>query len=140
MPDFGGKLREARERRGIPLRAIAETTKISVSALEALERNDPSRLPGGIFARAIVRSYASQVGLDPGRTVRDFVAHFRLDSPPAAKVVPVPAAERPGRVSARAMLLVLASLAAALMLYFVLVHEADNPRTHPAGRTSSSAF
>ena len=63
--DFGTKLREARDRKGVSLRAIADATKISVAVLEALERNDESRLPGGIFTRAFVRSYASEVGLDP---------------------------------------------------------------------------
>ena len=79
MIDFGAKLRGARERRGVSLRQIAETTKISVAALEALERNDPSRLPGGIFSRAFVRSYAAEVGLDPEATVREFLERFNLD-------------------------------------------------------------
>src|SRR5438876_723781 len=43
--DFGTKLREARERRGVSLRTIADATKISVAVLEALERNDVSPLP-----------------------------------------------------------------------------------------------
>jgi cytoskeletal protein RodZ len=74
--DFGAHLRQAREQRGVSLREIAERTKISVLALEALERNDISRLPGGIFTRAFVRSYASEVGLDPEDTVRRFLARF----------------------------------------------------------------
>src|ERR687887_2511677 len=78
--DFGRKLREARERRGIPLRQIAEATKISVGQLEALERNDISRLPGGIFSRAFVRSYAAEIGVDPEQTVREFLAQFPHDS------------------------------------------------------------
>ena len=77
---FGGKLRDARERRGISLRQIANATKISVAALEALERNDISRLPGGIFSRAFVRSYATEVGLDPDATIQDFIAEFPNDS------------------------------------------------------------
>src|ERR1700704_2473780 len=77
---FGGKLRDARERRGISLRQIANATKISVAALEALERSDISRLPGGIFTRAFVRSYATEVGLDPEQTIRDFMAQFPEDS------------------------------------------------------------
>src|SRR6187431_1060982 len=77
---FGGKLRDARERRGISLRQIANATKISIGALEALERNDISRLPGGIFSRAFVRSYAAEVGLDPEETVRDFMVQFPDDS------------------------------------------------------------
>ena len=77
---FGGKLRDARERRGISLRQIANATKISVGALEALERNDISRLPGGIFSRAFVRSYAIEVGLDPDATIQEFIAQFPHDS------------------------------------------------------------
>src|SRR5438093_3736285 len=78
--DFGSKLRAARERRGLSLRQIAGATKISVSALEALERNDIARLPGGIFSRAFVRSYALEVGLDPEETIQEFMGQFPQDS------------------------------------------------------------
>jgi cytoskeleton protein RodZ len=77
---FGERLRDARERRGISLRQIANATKISVGVLEALERNDISRLPGGIFGRGFVRSYAIEVGLDPEATIQDFIAKFPNDS------------------------------------------------------------
>jgi cytoskeletal protein RodZ len=80
MSDFGGRLRQARERRGISLRQIATATKISVGALDALERNDVSKLPGGIFSRAFVRSYAVEVGLDPEQTVREFVERFHPEA------------------------------------------------------------
>jgi cytoskeletal protein RodZ len=73
---FGATLREARERKGISLRQIATATKISVAALESLERNDFSKLPGGIFSRAFVRSYAIEVGLDPDDTVHQFLQQF----------------------------------------------------------------
>ena len=86
MSDFGGKLRQAREGRGISLRQIATTTKISVGALEALERNDVSKLPGGIFSRAFVRSYAAEVGLDPEQTVREFLDRFDIEPSPAPHV------------------------------------------------------
>src|SRR5216110_132713 len=78
--DFGSKLREARERRGVSLRQIANATKISVGVLEALERNDISKLPGGIFGRAFVRSYAIEVGLDPETTIQSFITQFPNDS------------------------------------------------------------
>jgi len=78
--DFGSRMRHVREQRGVSLREIADATKISVSALEALERNDISRLPGGIFSRAFVRSYAAQIGIDPEQTVRDFLSQFPHDS------------------------------------------------------------
>jgi cytoskeletal protein RodZ len=84
MSDFGGKLRLARERRGISLRQIAANTKISVAVLEALERNDISKLPGGIFSRAFVRSYAIEVGLDPEQTVQEFLERFESQPPVSA--------------------------------------------------------
>ena len=62
------------------LRQIAGATKIAAAVLEALERNDISRLPGGIFGRAFVRAYAVEVGLDPEETIRDFIAQFPHDS------------------------------------------------------------
>src|SRR5229473_1977267 len=74
--DFGTRLRAARERKGITLRQIANATKISIGVLEALERNDISRLPGGIFSRAFVRSYAIEIGLEPEETIREFIAQF----------------------------------------------------------------
>ena len=74
--DFGARMRGAREQRGVSLRQIAETTKLSVSALDALERNDISRLPGGIFSRGFVRSYAAEIGVDPEQAVREFLSQF----------------------------------------------------------------
>jgi cytoskeleton protein RodZ len=78
--DFGSKLRAARERRGLSLRQIANATKISMMTLEALERNDLARLPGGMFSRAFVRSYALEVGLDPDDTIQEFMGQFPHDS------------------------------------------------------------
>ena len=89
---FGGRLRDARERRGMSLRQIANATKISVAVLEALERNDISKLPGGIFGRAFVRSYAIEVG-----------PRSRSDDPGIHRAVPErlgdrrPSRVRPGR-------------------------------------------
>ena len=74
--DVGSRLRAARKAKQLSLREIADTTKISIGALEALEANDVAQLPGGIFTRAFVRSYAVAVGLDHEQTVRDFIAQF----------------------------------------------------------------
>lgn len=70
---FGGSLREARDRKGLSLRQIATATKIPVATLEGLERDDFSRLPGGLFSRAFVRSFAIEVGLDPDEMVERFL-------------------------------------------------------------------
>ena len=77
--DVGARLRAEREARNMELRDIAATTKISIGALEALEQNDFDSLPGGIFTRAFVRSYAREVGLDPEQTTRDFMAQAPVE-------------------------------------------------------------
>jgi cytoskeleton protein RodZ len=122
--DCGRSLREARERRGVTLRQLANTTKISVSALEALERNDLSRLPGGIFSRAFVRSYASEVGLDPEETVREFLAQFPHDTVAAGHPTAEPVEDHSEVESDRRMataflwLIALSVPVAAVILYF----------------------
>ena len=76
----GTHLKEARERRGLTLRQVSASTRIPVSALEALEAGLVSKLPGGIFSRAFVRAYAGEVGMDPEEAVRDFVEQFQIES------------------------------------------------------------
>jgi cytoskeletal protein RodZ len=122
---FGGKLREARERKGISLRDIANATKISTSALDALERNDISRLPGGIFSRAFVRSYAIEVGLDAEETIKEFIAQFPHDSvtaghPTSAHVEDKEALESDRRMASTVLRLLLISVPiAGALMYFI---------------------
>jgi cytoskeletal protein RodZ len=134
--DFGAKMKRAREARGISLRQIATTTKLSVAALEALERNDISRLPGGIFSRAFVRSYAIEVGLDPEQTVRDFIAQFPHDSVTAGSPhVPQEdhaAIESERESAATAVTLIAISVPlVAIILYFTMW---SGPRQSPQAR------
>ena len=119
--DFGARIRQAREQRGISLRQIAETTKISVSVLEALEGNDISRLPGGIFSRGFVRSYAVEIGVDPEQTVRDFVAQLPHESVTAGSPHVIVDELGPGtrRLDPRAlMVLGTIAVAVAVILYW----------------------
>lgn len=92
--DFGSALRLARERSGRSLRQMADATKLSVRAFEALERNRIDQLPGGIYRRAIVRAYASEVGLNVEQTLRAFVALHPDEVPTAVQVPPAPPSKR----------------------------------------------
>ena len=143
MDDFGGKLRQARERRGISLRQIAASTKIAAAALDALERNDISKLPGGIFSRAFVRSYAIEVGLDPDETVREFLQRFDQDPAPTAAAVAaeIPEQERlfeqQQRKAAHALMFAAILLPVlAVAAYFTLRGRSTTP---PRATTTQSA-
>jgi hypothetical protein len=76
MPQsFGAQMRKQREQRDIALATIAEKTKIKQSLLEAMECDDLSHWPNGLFfRRAFMRSYAQAIGLEPDEVVRDFLA------------------------------------------------------------------
>jgi len=72
MSAFGENLRREREMRGVSLEEISSATKISLRILDAIEREDFAKLPGGIFSRSFVRSYARYLGLDDERVVAEF--------------------------------------------------------------------
>lgn len=74
MPSFGEQLKRERKLRKISLEEIAKATKIGVRYLRALEANDFSQLPGGVFDRGYVRAYAQFVGLDEEATVEAYLA------------------------------------------------------------------
>jgi transcriptional regulator with XRE-family HTH domain len=74
MPEsLGARLRQKREEQQIDLRTIADQTKIKMSLLEGLERDDVSRWPSGIFRRTYVRDYARAIGLPADEIVREFL-------------------------------------------------------------------
>src|SRR4030095_14455940 len=85
---IGATLRAARERAGLSLRQIADTTKLSAHVLSALEQNRIAQLPGGIYRRAIVRAFASEVGLDAEKTLRQFLEQYPDDVPVAGPAAP----------------------------------------------------
>ncbi len=74
---IGEQLRLAREERGIALRDICNQTRISMRYLEAIETNDYKRLPGGIFNRSFVKSYARYVGFDEKQAVEGYARFMR---------------------------------------------------------------
>ena len=82
--DIGGRLRRAREDRGLSLRDASRRTKLSTAVLQAIERNDFASLPGGMFRKAYVRTLAAEVGLDANEIAADYCAQFE---PPIALAV-----------------------------------------------------
>ena len=53
-----------RRNRGVSLEQIAESTKISIRSLEAIEQGDYRRLPGGIYNTSYIRQYAKAIDYD----------------------------------------------------------------------------
>jgi transcriptional regulator with XRE-family HTH domain len=80
--EYCEQLKDARERKGIRLDAIAARTKVSESLFVALERGDVSRWPSGIYRRSFFRAYAGAIGLPVDSTLDEFLRLFPdLDEP-----------------------------------------------------------
>ena len=77
---IGTELRHARELQEWSLGAISRRTKIPVSILNAIDRDEFSKVPAGLVRRGFLRAYAKEVGLDPEETVELYRAEFE---PPA---------------------------------------------------------
>lgn len=72
----GAELAAAREARGLGLNEVAQQLKFGVRQLEALEADRFDDLPGGTFARGMVRSYARLLKLDPEPLLPRITAHY----------------------------------------------------------------
>ncbi len=83
MEHFGEALRDERQRRSVSLEDIAQTTKVTVRSLRALESEAFDQLPGGILGKGIVRSYVRYLGLDESEWVERFLNASGQKNPPS---------------------------------------------------------
>ena len=74
MATVGERLRQAREQAGLSLSEVAARTKIQRWILEDIERDDLSRVPGGVFVRGYLTSFARVVGIDADPLWADYRA------------------------------------------------------------------
>jgi cytoskeletal protein RodZ len=99
MPTLGEELKRRREEHGKSLASISATTRIVTRFLKAIEEDNFSVLPGGIFTRSFIRAYAREVGMDEAEAT---ALYLQQTSPqevqaPAPPAPPEPASE-PGPV------------------------------------------
>ena len=87
---IGEQLRQAREERSIPLREVADQTRISIHYLEAIETNEFNRLPGGIFNRSFLKAYARYVGFDEKEAVESYTNFMRAQGDTGDEVASTP--------------------------------------------------
>lgn len=120
--EVGQQLFEARQGRHLTLADISRTTKIPVHLLEAIERNDIDHLPPRLFARAFVRAYANEVGVNPDLLLDTFE---NPEIEPSERELPIPNVTVEEPASSRPLFFVLA-LSAACSLYFGFT-----PKTSP---------
>lgn len=126
------------------LQQIAAVTKISARVLGALERNDVSKLPGGIFSRSFVRAYAREIGLDPEAAVERFIAEFpeeagRDQMSSSNEAGDIEAFESRRRAAATALQLVVLSVVVIVVIMFAVNSRACRQPAAEADATQRAA-
>jgi len=80
--NFGERLKRERELREVSLEEITTATRIGPHFLEALENEEWSKLPGGVFNRGFVRSIARYLGLDEEALLAEYDVAYNEQVPP----------------------------------------------------------
>jgi Helix-turn-helix domain len=113
--DIGGSLAAARKGQSLTPADAERLTCLRGRYLAALEHDDFDALPGRVYARAFLRTYADALGLDADRFVEEFDA--RCPEPDEQPPVAVFRPRRRKRLPARALLalVVVAAFAGAVM-------------------------
>ena len=75
----GYYLKRTREVREIELEDIAKKTKISVRFLKAIEEEKWNLLPGEVFIKGFIRTYAQFLGLNPDEVVEKYLQERAKD-------------------------------------------------------------
>lgn len=144
---FGARLKREREMRGVSLHEIARNTKISTRLLAAIEADDFSVLPGGVFNRGFIRSYARCLGLNEDDVVNDYLQAIGGLSHPAPADAPAPAPPispappAPSRISPVVVVAILGGFLALAALAFLVksYRRESRARVEPAAQASAAA-
>jgi cytoskeletal protein RodZ len=84
-----------RHNRGISLEQIAQSTKISIRSLRAIEGGDFKKLPGGIYNTSYIKQYAHAIDFDE-KELLDYYYGQTGTRPPARENHPDDTGKGPG--------------------------------------------
>jgi len=135
MASIGQELKRERELRGISLKEIADSTKINVRFLRALEEDRLDMLPEQFFTRGIIRTYAKYLGLDEQSVLNTYLEGLQTqdtqetsneDKKPEERESPE-SLPKEKKISLLFALMVLVILALIIVMYFVFRKDESPP-------------
>ena len=110
-------LASERERKDLALEEIAQSTRIAPLYLQAIEAEEFSKLPGGVYDTSYIRQYARAIGYSEKALLEQYYAQTRPEP------IPIAEARQTGRVTTRFD----------EMVEFIRGHVGVKPRAqHPA--------
>jgi cytoskeletal protein RodZ len=125
---IGSFMKRQRELKGMSVAEVSRVTRVPVISLESIESDHFDDLPGEVFVRGFLKSYAQSLGLVPSEIVARYTASRRVAFvTPLPMQTPLQAAgkDRTGRRFGVAIAFVLLLILFTLALSFVL-----KPRGH----------
>jgi cytoskeleton protein RodZ len=89
---FGELLKREREMREVTLNEVTVATRIAPRFLEAFEREEWEKLPGGVFNRGFVRAIARYLGLNEENLLSEYDLAYGEQKPVAPALIenPIP--------------------------------------------------
>jgi cytoskeletal protein RodZ len=135
MASIGQELKRERELRGISLKEIADTTKINIRFLRALEEDRLDMLPEQFFIRGIIRTYAKYLGLDEQSVLNTYLEGLQTqgtqetsneEKNPEVSEGPE-SFPKEKKISLFFALMVLVIIALIVVMYFVIRNEESPP-------------
>jgi len=135
MAFIGQELKRERDLRGISLKEIADSTKINIRFLRALEEDRLDMLPEQFFTRGIIRTYAKYLGLDEQSALNTYLEGLQTretqetsNGDKKSKVNERPESlPKEKKISLLFALMVLAILALIIVMYFVFRKDESPP-------------
>src|SRR3954466_14787331 len=85
MPTVGTFLRQLREAKSLSVEEVSRATRVPVSSVERIESDRFDELPGEVFVRGFLKSYARALGIPGDDVLGRYMASRRV-----AWVTPLP--------------------------------------------------
>lgn len=129
METLGQQIRQERTLRRLSLEEMALTTRIPLRILQCIEEDRFDALPGEVFVRGFLRSYADAIGIDGKELLQRYDVHRRQPEDAAPTLPPAELTQRGRRLGqwrlgqtrfgvaiAFAMLMILFTLAISIVM------------------------
>jgi cytoskeletal protein RodZ len=73
MASLGQILKEAREKKGVTASQAAAATRMKIQTVEALERDDFSRMAAPMYSKGFIKLYSEYLGVDSAPLIREYM-------------------------------------------------------------------
>src|SRR5262245_1314118 len=134
MEPVGQFLRKRREERQMSVEEIARATRVPMDSVTRIEADQFDELPGEVFVRGFLKSYARAVGLPAEDVLARYTASRRV-----AWVTPLPLSTGPVRPARGRRFGVAIAFVLLLILFTLALSIVLKPRGHDMPQELSSA-